>query len=71
MTDASVPITQDLLTIPRKLQDGPTNLVGLTRHGLHDALVEAGTNQKQAKMRTKQIWYVDFEMLFEETAIVF
>ena len=52
MTDASVPITQDLLTIPRKLQDGPTNLVGLTRHGLHDALVEAGTNQKQAKMRT-------------------
>ena len=56
MTDASVPITQDLLTIPRKLQDGPTNLVGLTRHGLHDALVEAGTNQKQAKMRTRQIW---------------
>ena len=56
MTDASVPITQDLLTIPRKLQDGLTNLVGLTRHGLHDALVEAGTNQKQAKMRTGQIW---------------
>jgi 23S rRNA (adenine2503-C2)-methyltransferase len=56
MTDASVPITQDLLTIPRKLQDGPTNLVGLTRHGLHDAVVEAGTNQKQAKMRTGQIW---------------
>lgn len=56
MTDASVPITQDLLTIPRKLQDGPTNLVGLTRYGLHDALVEAGTNQKQAKMRTGQIW---------------
>ena len=56
MTDASVPITQDLLTIPRKLQDGPTNLVGLTRHGLHDALVEAGTDQKQAKMRTGQIW---------------
>ena len=56
MTDASVPITQDLLTIPRKLQTGPTNLVGLTRHGLHDALVDAGTNQKQAKMRTSQIW---------------
>ena len=56
MTDASVPITQALLTIPRKLQDGPINLVGLTRHGLHDALVEAGTNQKQAKMRTGQIW---------------
>ena len=30
--------------------------MGLTRHGLHDALVEAGTNQKQAKMRTGQIW---------------
>ena len=56
MYKRQVPITQDLLTIPRKLQDGPTNLVGLTRHGLHDALVEAGTNQKQAKMRTGQIW---------------
>ncbi len=54
MTQA--PITQDVLTIPRKLPDGPVNLVGLTRAGLHDALVEAGTPDKQAKMRTGQIW---------------
>ena len=56
MTDASVPITQDVLTVPRKLQLGPINLVGLPRIELHDALIEAGTNAKQAKMRTGQIW---------------
>ena len=56
MTDASVPITQDVLTVPRKLQLGPINLVGLPRIELHGALIEAGTNAKQAKMRTGQIW---------------
>jgi 23S rRNA (adenine2503-C2)-methyltransferase len=56
MTDASVPITQDVLTVPRKLQLGPINLVGLPRIELLDALIEAGTNAKQAKMRTGQIW---------------
>jgi len=54
---ASAPITQDLLTIPRKLpEDGRTNLVGLTRDGLRDALIAAGTPEKQAKMRTTQLW---------------
>jgi 23S rRNA (adenine2503-C2)-methyltransferase len=56
MTDTSVPITQDFLTIPRKLQVGPTNLVGMTRTELHDVLIVAGTSEKQAKMRTGQIW---------------
>ena len=56
MTDASVPITQDVLTVPRKLQLGPINLVGLPRIELLDALIEAGTNAKKAKMRTGQIW---------------
>ncbi|MEM8978359.1 MAG: 23S rRNA (adenine(2503)-C(2))-methyltransferase RlmN [Pseudomonadota bacterium] len=53
---ASAPITQDLITIPRKLPDGPINLVGLTREGLRAALITAGTPEKQAKMRAGQIW---------------
>jgi 23S rRNA (adenine2503-C2)-methyltransferase len=32
------------------------NLVGLTRDGLRAALIEAGTPEKQAKMRAGQIW---------------
>ncbi len=53
---ASAPITQDLVTIPRKLPDGPTNLVGLTRDQLRETLIAAGTPEKQAKMRVGQIW---------------
>ncbi len=56
MTDATAPITQDVLTLPRKLPDGPINLIGLTRDGLRDALLAAGTPEKQAKMRTGQVW---------------
>ena len=56
MTDASVPITQDVLTVPRKFQPGPINLVGLPRIELLNALIEAGTNAKKAKMRAGQIW---------------
>ena len=54
--DSKAPITQDVLTIPRKLPDGPVNLVGLTRPALRDALIAAGTTEKQAKMRAGQIW---------------
>ena len=53
---ATAPITQDVLTIPRKVPEGPVNLVGLTREGLRDALIAAGTPEKQAKMRVGQIW---------------
>ena len=54
---ASAPITQDLLTLPRKLPEGgPVNLIGLTRDGLREALINAGTPERQAKMRTGQIW---------------
>ena len=55
---ANAPITQDVLTIPRKdvPSDGRMNLVGLTRDGLRTALIEAGTPEKQAKMRLNQIW---------------
>ncbi|MDA0924911.1 MAG: 23S rRNA (adenine(2503)-C(2))-methyltransferase RlmN [Proteobacteria bacterium] len=53
---ASAPITQDVLTIPRKLPEGPVNLIGLTRDGMRAALIAAGTPEKQAKMRVTQIW---------------
>ncbi|MCR8548793.1 23S rRNA (adenine(2503)-C(2))-methyltransferase RlmN [Salipiger sp. P9] len=54
---ADAPITQDVVTIPRKLPEGgKVNLVGLTRDGLRAALIEIGTPEKQAKMRVNQIW---------------
>ena len=67
---ASAPITHDVLTIPRKLPEGPVNLIGLTRDGMRAALIAAGTPEKQAKMRVTQIWqwiYIwgarDFEVM--------
>ncbi|MBP6736580.1 MAG: 23S rRNA (adenine(2503)-C(2))-methyltransferase RlmN [Rhodobacteraceae bacterium] len=57
MTEASAPITQDVLTLPRKLPEGgKTNLVGLTRDQLRAALIAAGTPERQAKMRLGQVW---------------
>ena len=53
---ATAPITQDVMTIPRKLPEGPMNLVGLTRDGMRAALIAHGTPEKQAKMRVGQIW---------------
>ena len=53
----TAPITQDVHTIPRKLPEGgKTNIIGLTRDQLRDALITAGCPEKQAKMRTGQIW---------------
>ena len=53
----TAPITQDVLTIPRKLPEGgKTNLIGLTRDALRAALIAMGTPEKQARMRTGQIW---------------
>jgi 23S rRNA (adenine2503-C2)-methyltransferase len=57
MTLPAAPITQDVLTLPRKLADsGKVNLVGLTRDQLREALIQAGTPEKQAKMRVGQVW---------------
>jgi len=54
---AHAPITQDVLTIPRKAPEtGRLNLVGLTRDALRSALIEGGTPDKQARMRAGQIW---------------
>ncbi|MEP1610583.1 MAG: 23S rRNA (adenine(2503)-C(2))-methyltransferase RlmN [Roseobacter sp.] len=52
----TAPITQDVHTIPRKLPDGPINLIGLARLALRDALISIGTPEKQVKMRVGQIW---------------
>jgi 23S rRNA (adenine2503-C2)-methyltransferase len=53
----TTPITQDVLTLPRRAPEGGRrNLVGLTRDELRAALVEAGTPERQAKMRTGQVW---------------
>lgn len=57
MSNPTAPITQDVMTIPRKLPETEkTNLIGLTRDGLRDALANAGTPEKQIKMRTGQVW---------------
>ncbi|KAF0170691.1 MAG: 23S rRNA (adenine2503-C2)-methyltransferase [Rhodobacteraceae bacterium] len=53
----AAPITQDLLTIPRKLPEGgKANLVGMTREQMRAALIAAGTPEKAAKMRVGQVW---------------
>ncbi|WP_375174300.1 23S rRNA (adenine(2503)-C(2))-methyltransferase RlmN [Pseudooceanicola sp.] len=57
MTEApQTPITQDVMTIPRKAAEGKPNIVGLTRDALRDALIDMGTKEKQAKMRVNQVW---------------
>ncbi len=54
---AKAPITQDVMTLPRKLpQDGKVNLVGMTRDQMREALIAMGTPERQAKMRVGQIW---------------
>ncbi|OED48533.1 23S rRNA (adenine(2503)-C(2))-methyltransferase [Rhodobacteraceae bacterium (ex Bugula neritina AB1)] len=54
---ASAPITQDVMTLPRKdPEGGKINLVGLTRERMREVLIEHGTPEKQAKMRVGQIW---------------
>ena len=54
--DATVPITQDVMTIPRKVETGLPNLVGMSREQMKAALIERGIAEKQTKMRVSQIW---------------
>ena len=57
MTEAAAPITQDVLTIKRILPEGgKTNIIGLTRDQLREALLAAGTPERQVKMRLGQVW---------------
>ena len=53
----TAPIIQDVLTLPRKLPEGgKINLIGLTREQLREALLTAGTAERQVKMRLGQLW---------------
>ena len=52
----SLPVTQDLLTIPRTLPAGPVNLIGMSRPLMRKKLLEIGTPEKQVKMRAAQLW---------------
>ncbi|GIT92800.1 dual-specificity RNA methyltransferase RlmN [Jannaschia pagri] len=51
------PVTPDALTVPRKeAPEAKTNLIGLTRPALREALIAVGVPEKQAKMRVGQVW---------------
>ena len=67
---SKTPITPDVITIPRQLDDNILpNIIGLQRKALANALNEIGTPAKQIKMRTAQIWqwlYVKGAQNFEE-----
>ena len=53
----NAPIMPDLLTVPRRPPaEARPNLVGMTRAELGAALIEAGTPEAQAAMRTSQVW---------------
>ena len=53
----AAPVVQDVLTLPRKApENARQNIVGLTRDGLREALIAAGTPERQARMRVGQIW---------------
>ncbi|WP_284165174.1 23S rRNA (adenine(2503)-C(2))-methyltransferase RlmN [Frigidibacter sp. SD6-1] len=58
MSDAApAPLVPDVHAIPRRpAVDGKVNLVGLTRAALREALIAAGTSEKQVKMRVGQVW---------------
>ena len=54
--DATAPITQDVMTLPRKAEEGLPNLIGMNRDTMREAIIAAGAPEKQAKMRVNQIW---------------
>ena len=57
MAEPTAPITQDVLTIPRKIDAGEkVNLVGLTRDGMRAAFAAVGVPDKQLRMRVGQVW---------------
>ena len=41
--EPTAPITQDVMTIPRKAEAGLPNLVGMSRDAMRDALIAVGT----------------------------
>ncbi|MDA9672956.1 23S rRNA (adenine(2503)-C(2))-methyltransferase RlmN [Paracoccaceae bacterium] len=61
VTQTSKILTQNFVTIPRKVPEGPLNMVGLTRSALRVALIKNDTPEKQANMRVGQIWQWIYE----------
>ena len=55
MSAPTAPVTQDVVTIPRR-DAGRPNLIGLTRDQLREALAGIGIPERQLKMRAGQIW---------------
>ncbi len=50
-------IQPDFATLPRKVEAGAkTSLLGLSREEMREALIAAGTPERQAKMRVGQLW---------------
>ena len=60
-TQTSKLLTQNFVTVPRKIPEGPLNIVGLTRSSLREALIKNDTPEKQANMRVGQIWQWIYE----------
>ncbi len=54
--DEAPPITPDVVAMPRRPEGEARNLIGKTREQLARMLQEAGTPERQLKMRTSQIW---------------
>lgn len=55
-----IPGHSDPKVLPRRdpaVVDGKRDLLGLSRDALKEALLEIGVPQKQANMRTKQLWH--------------
>jgi 23S rRNA (adenine2503-C2)-methyltransferase len=56
----TIPGHIDPIPVPRPVvasKDPRVDLVGLSREAIRDALAEAGLDQRQAKLRAKQIWH--------------
>jgi 23S rRNA (adenine2503-C2)-methyltransferase len=56
----SIPGHIDPVTVPRPeatAEGGRVNLVGLSKAGIRAALAQAGLDERQAKLRAKQLWH--------------
>jgi len=53
----AAPITQDVLTLPRKIvAEAKPNLIGMTREQMQAAFLAVGTPDRQVRMRVGQVW---------------
>ena len=56
----SIPGLIDPVPVPRPraaVEGARVNLIGLSKAEIRDALIEAGLDEKQAKLRAKQLWH--------------